>query len=323
MRHQPKLFLTIFTAFSLVAMTMLPTFAWAAEGGFGSKEPGIYNLIGQLYYLPDDTQEMPADIDKQKPIGTIYTECLDIPEREFEEGFPGVSDRFEYFGLIYTARFQIENPGKYGWRLDSDDGSILWIDGKEVVNNDGEHGFQSVSADIELAAGIHDIRVWFFQGPACYLGLQLFVTPPGGEERIFNIADFSKNLELVASETNAVVTKEGIKINFDAAVLFDTGKYELKPGAVPTIKSAAELISTYPEAEVKVYGHTDSVGSDEDNQTLSENRANAVKEALEVAGIPSTVSFDVQGFGETSPIESNDTETGRQKNRRVELLIQP
>jgi len=292
-------------------------------GDFGSKDAGLYNLKGNLYFLPEDIEEMPADIESRPSQGVLYTQSLNIPERSFTEGFPGVTDRYEFFGLIYQARFQVEKAGKYGWSLHSDDGSRLWIDGKEVINNDGVHGFESQSSKIDLGVGIHDIKVWFFQGPANYLGIQLFIEPPGEDKRIFNITEFSKGLQSTIAQTNAEATKEGIKINFDAAVLFDSGKFVLKPTAAPTIKSAAELISAYPQALVKIHGHTDSIGSDQDNQKLSENRADAVKTALLSAGTPSTIKFEVAGFGENSPISTNDNEKGRQKNRRVELYIQP
>ncbi len=69
-------------------------------GGLGTKDPGLYNLKGQIYFLPDGTDHMPDAIDKQKPDGVIYSEALDVPPRSFTEGFPGVTDRFEWFGIL-------------------------------------------------------------------------------------------------------------------------------------------------------------------------------------------------------------------------------
>ena len=297
--------------------------ALAAGNTFGNKDPGLYNLKGQLYFLPTGTEGMPDNLERRKPDGVIYTEKLDIPSREFTEGFPGVSQRFEWFGLIYSGQFQVEKGGRWGWRLQSDDGSRLWIDGKEVIDLDGVHGFDSADGHIMLTPGIHSIKVWYYQGPATELGLQLFVTPPGQAERIFNLAEFSGSLRQAASEVKAQPTKDGIRVNFDAAVLFDTGKAELKPSAAPTLRSAVGLIAAYPKATVKVYGHTDAIGDDTANQKLSEARATAVRNALMAAGAPSGVRFEVKGFGETQPVASNDNEAGRQKNRRVELYIQP
>jgi hypothetical protein len=127
-------------------------------GGFGSKDPGLFNLKGTIYFLPDTTEKMPDRVETLNPQGTIYTDRLNIPTRDFSEGFPGVTDRCEWFGLVYTGRFQVDKPGEYKWRLFSDDGSRLWIDEKEVIDNDGIHGSESVEATITLSRGPHEIK---------------------------------------------------------------------------------------------------------------------------------------------------------------------
>jgi hypothetical protein len=97
---------------SLCLLTVLLFAAPAfADGGLGSKDPGLYNLKGTIYFLPEDTGAMPKDIEKQKSEGVIYTEKLDVPARSFEEGFPGITNRFEWFGVIYTGRFNVTKPG--------------------------------------------------------------------------------------------------------------------------------------------------------------------------------------------------------------------
>ena len=68
-------------------------------------------MKGTIYYLSDETTEMPPDIEKRKPQGVIYTEKLDVPLRDFTEGFPGVTGRFEWFGLLYTGTFEIVKSG--------------------------------------------------------------------------------------------------------------------------------------------------------------------------------------------------------------------
>jgi outer membrane protein OmpA-like peptidoglycan-associated protein len=103
-------------------------------------------------------------------------------------------------------------------------------------------------------------------------------------------------------------------------VLFDTGKYTLKPGARERLAKVAGILQTYPGLTVQVEGHTDSVGSDEYNQQLSENRANSVREYLVTQGVPPT-SITAQGFGKTQPVASNDTAAGRQMNRRVDMVV--
>jgi outer membrane protein OmpA-like peptidoglycan-associated protein len=103
-------------------------------------------------------------------------------------------------------------------------------------------------------------------------------------------------------------------------VLFKTGSYELAPGARERLAKVSGILLAYPSLHVQIEGHTDSVGTDEYNQTLSENRANAVKAYFVQQGI-SRDSIESRGFGKTQPIASNDTAEGRQQNRRVELVL--
>jgi outer membrane protein OmpA-like peptidoglycan-associated protein len=103
-------------------------------------------------------------------------------------------------------------------------------------------------------------------------------------------------------------------------VLFDTGKYSLKPGAREKLAKVAGILLAYPGLNIEVGGYTDNVGGDAMNQTLSENRAGSVRDYLVQEGV-ATSSVSAKGFGNTSPVASNDSSAGRQQNRRVELLV--
>jgi len=103
-------------------------------------------------------------------------------------------------------------------------------------------------------------------------------------------------------------------------VLFDTGKYSLKPGAREKLAKVAGILLAYPGLNIAVGGYTDNVGGDAMNQTLSENRAGSVRDYLVQEGV-STNSVSARGFGNTLPVATNDNSTGRQQNRRVELLV--
>jgi outer membrane protein OmpA-like peptidoglycan-associated protein len=103
-------------------------------------------------------------------------------------------------------------------------------------------------------------------------------------------------------------------------VLFDTGKYSLKPGAREKLAKVAGILLAYPGLNIAVGGYTDNVGGDAMNQTLSENRAGSVRDYLVQEGV-ATNSVSAQGFGNTLPVASNDSSSGRQQNRRVELLV--
>jgi outer membrane protein OmpA-like peptidoglycan-associated protein len=103
-------------------------------------------------------------------------------------------------------------------------------------------------------------------------------------------------------------------------VLFDTGRYSLKPGAREKLAKVAGILLAYPTLNIEVGGYTDNVGGDSMNQTLSENRAGSVRDYLVQAGV-ATNSVSARGFGNTLPVASNENASGRQENRRVELLV--
>jgi outer membrane protein OmpA-like peptidoglycan-associated protein len=102
-------------------------------------------------------------------------------------------------------------------------------------------------------------------------------------------------------------------------VLFDTGKYSLKSGAREKLAKVAGILIAYPSLNIAVGGYTDNVGGDEMNQKLSENRAGTVRDYLVQGVVANSVS--ATGFGNSSPVASNDNSGGRQENRRVELVV--
>ncbi|MEP6720583.1 MAG: OmpA family protein [Variovorax sp.] len=120
--------------------------------------------------------------------------------------------------------------------------------------------------------------------------------------------------------------QQAIVIDLPADVLFDFDKAELRPDARASLEKAAELLRSYPEAPVTINGHSDSKGTDAYNEALSKRRAQAV--AAQLQGEPAR-AFAVHGFGKQRPLASNtrpdgsDDPEGRQRNRRVEIIIQP
>ncbi len=114
-------------------------------------------------------------------------------------------------------------------------------------------------------------------------------------------------------------TARGLIVNM-SDVLFDTGKFNLRPAAREKLARISGIILSHPGLNLEVEGHTDSVGSEEFNQKLSEQRAASVLSYLTGAGLPVS-SVTSKGFGKTMPVASNDTAAGRQQNRRVELIV--
>ena len=113
---------------------------------------------------------------------------------------------------------------------------------------------------------------------------------------------------------------EGIKITFDSGLLFDWDKSDLRAQAKTNIESLAKILNKYPDTDILIEGDTDSTGSEDYNLNLSERRAQSVANYLMGLSVPSS-RISMVGLGEMNPIASNDTDYGRQQNRRVEVAI--
>jgi outer membrane protein OmpA-like peptidoglycan-associated protein len=125
------------------------------------------------------------------------------------------------------------------------------------------------------------------------------------------------------AQLNAVLqtrdSARGLIVNM-SDVLFDTASYTLKPGAREKLAKISGILLAHPGLALQVEGHTDSVGNDEFNQQLSGRRADSVRDFLAEQGVPASL-MTARGFGKTQPVASNDTPEGRQRNRRVELVV--
>jgi outer membrane protein OmpA-like peptidoglycan-associated protein len=125
------------------------------------------------------------------------------------------------------------------------------------------------------------------------------------------------------SQLNSILqtrdSARGLIVNM-SDVLFDTGSYTLKPGAREKLAKISGIVLAHPGLNLQIEGHTDSVGTDEFNQQLSERRADSVRDFLAQQGVPGS-AISARGFGKTQPVAGNDTAEGRQRNRRVELVV--
>lgn len=127
------------------------------------------------------------------------------------------------------------------------------------------------------------------------------------------------DLQRQIAELNARETDRGLVVTL-GDLLFATGKSNLTGGAGPNLDKLAAFLGEYPDRTVLIEGHTDSVGSEESNQFLSQRRAESVRSYLVNRGV-SANRLTTVGLGQGSPVASNDTATGRQQNRRVEVII--
>lgn len=127
----------------------------------------------------------------------------------------------------------------------------------------------------------------------------------------------AKELEKIA-ETKR--TENGIITKLKGDILFPTGSPAVKSQAKTSINQISDILKKYPENRITVIGHTDSTGSDSRNQELSEQRARAVKAIMVSRGVPAKAISTV-GAGESNPVATNKSKSGRAQNRRVELQI--
>ena len=173
-------------------------------------------------------------------------------------------------------------------------------DGKEWIRVGGISGGR---ADVDIAASVRPGQIFH------YVRLTDLKRACGG-------ATPGADIDAVGAIGSALL------ISLDSAVLFDFEKYALKADAQGALDKVVAQIQAYPGASVAVAGHTDAVGTAAVNQKLSENRAGAVRDYLRGHGLAQT-RFETRGYGAARPVAGNDTDEGRARNRRVEIVITP
>ncbi len=146
-------------------------------------------LCGDVYDLAPWTTHLPrfSELDAMAP---IYATSLGVYSRFFTLGIPDVTSRTEWFGVNYWGVFGVDRPGKYEFDLLSDDGAKVYIDEKLIVSDDTLHSAQGSRGKVQLAAGAHDLRVSYSQGPRTEVALVLLVKPPKRSWRLFDVRDF-------------------------------------------------------------------------------------------------------------------------------------
>jgi hypothetical protein len=156
---------------------------------FGTTVVDTQGLKGDLYLMSPDSEELP-NFKRMKPVGSIWTTALNVTTRAFTEGFPGNTGRNEWFALDYHGRFWLDQTETLKFGLASDDGSRLYIDGRLVIDADGRHPTAGCTGQAELSAGVHSIRISYFQGPGYYLALVLLVARENQAWQVFDTRNF-------------------------------------------------------------------------------------------------------------------------------------
>ena len=170
----------------------------------------------------------------------------------------------------------------------------------------------SIRADAEAAAREERIKAEAAAREAAAKGEAERARAAAEALRAQLLEQFNRILETKDTVRGLVITM--------ADVLFDTGKYDLRPQTREALARLSGIVVSHPGLKLEVEGHTDSTGSDQLNQKLSEDRAGTVRSYLITQGVAAD-AITAKGFGKTSPVADNDTAAGRQKNRRVEMIV--
>lgn len=259
-----------------------------------------YTLFkGKAYKFPNARKYIPFSEDyKERPvIADISWDSIHVDHRDIEDGFPDV-DRTGAFGIMFHSILSVPEASNYRFQLTSDDGSILWINDKLVLDNDYSKGWHSKTDTLGLAEGDYNIKIWFYQAYPTMQGI------------IFE-----------SSIVPGPVAYDVDTIDIDQDLLFDTGSFRIKNAGKSLLDSLSQEIQKYTKADIWIVGHTDDVGEERYNLTLSQQRADAIRNYMMSLGRHIGATYYTRGLGESEPKVSNDTEEGRRINRRVELLI--
>ena len=174
-------------AFLFLLMAVRPgsLHAQSGDNAFGDSIPISNGLLGKVYLLPETSDSLP-NFDTLKALpDLLYAKEINVPDRQWSAGFPGLRSRYEWFGIEYTTLFQVSMGGIYNFHLSSDDGSKMWIDDSLIIDYDGIHAAGTRSDSVYLKPGVHSFRLDYFQGPRYSLALQLTYNADTAKEQFF------------------------------------------------------------------------------------------------------------------------------------------
>jgi hypothetical protein len=137
---------------------------------------------GHAYVLPLTTTTLP-NLSTMVPFVTLYTDRFNIQSQEFAGGFPGGLAQEEWFAIQYQGSFELPTDANWTFKLVSDDGAVLYVDGERLIDNNGVHTERSATGQKSLRAGVHALRLDYFQAQKGKVALQLY-TVLNGEERV-------------------------------------------------------------------------------------------------------------------------------------------
>ena len=206
--------------------------------------------------------------------------------------------------------------------------SLFVLSGCQSMNNTAKGGLIGGGGGAALGALVGTlVSGRSDKGKGAAIGAAIGATVGAGTgaiigKRMDKAADAAKQVENATVETITDANNlTAVKVTFDSGVLFATNKYDLNSNAKSNLAEFAKILKEYNDADVAIYGHTDSTGSDAINDPLSVNRANSVANYLKSLGVSANQIKSVEGKGSKEPVADNSTAAGRSQNRRVEVYM--
>jgi len=238
--------------------------------------------------------------------GHIELPALDIELQPEDQTFPGVYERVQ-FGILVRSKLEILEAGCYRLSLNSDDGSVLWLDDELTISNDGHHAERRVTDSIVLDQKMYEAKVWYYNAYYGGYALELDIDRIGA-------AEICPDVQLGAPPEEPIV--------LIGAQLFSSGSYTIPRRGAEQFGELADRLRTMKIKKITIIGHTDDTGEETDNLILSERRAQAVLSFLQSRVNLAGVEIITEGKGETDPIAENSTRAGQVRNRRVEIRVE-
>lgn len=278
---------------SLLLFTTSSTL-FAQPAKFAPFEGIIYDLDGynlQTGYYPG--------IERAYQFGKVTLPTLNIPRtNQFARYFPGTHVR-DMFGIVFTSQLTVSETRCYEFYLESDDGSILWIEDNLVIDNDKPHQMTVLRDTMQLKAGTYPVKVWYYNAlPAAY------------------------GLILNVNAVHDSVDCSGIKNRFVLQdILFDFNSHDLLPAGKAELDNFSRLLKAMEIKKIRVVGHTDNTGTPEYNKTLSLRRAEAVMHYIR-SKLNQDIIMVAEGKGYTAPVTRDMDPVAQRINRRVEVLVE-
>lgn len=284
---------------SILLSCVTSTYMSAQKG----PDPVFKKFKGKVVELPTDSIKVGYRpyIESLDPVDTVIWDHIMVRVRKTRKAFPDVKLN-EAFGILFYNQMNIKKDGYYEFILASDDGSRLWIDGQQIIDNDLIHPMKVERDTIPLRKGVYPIKLWYYQAMHDKYG---FIFQGKYDRPLEEETDISDD-----------------PIVWDGDILFEFDHHELSEDGLVLLDSLIELLDVYDRIEeITVMGHTDDLGPLSYNKRLSQLRATSIADYLSPHCERLGIKYQAVGYGEEQPRVPNSSPENRAKNRRVEFLI--